>query len=324
LARVESACNTIVAQGLEADAVSVSGVDTAAKRVADAESAAEADVQRVRLESDIEVAELRRLVDRLRTDLQSQRERLNGGWESIDGPQAENGSEGDAAAETPELAASYRSQLLGLRDELQASRAECTDLARRLEGEKANHSRLIAAVRCVQQTNPSSSMIGSVVSAGPWVPVGGAILDSAREPLPGTEYEPSANSTDTACTDRLATGSVLAGKAPHPEQEDRALDFDPSQYARELLSEIEAVYDADKVSAMPFDKLVDRIAGNLRHAATIFARRVGFASGPGHDVFDQQLTAMLDEKGGSVFGRHLAIAAHDYDQQDKNLDVKVA
>ena len=78
------------------------------------------------------------------------------------------------------------------------------------------------------------------------------------------------------------------------------------------------------MSAMPFDELVDRITGNLRYAATVFARRVGFASGRGNDIFDQQLTAMLDAKGGSVFGRHLAIAAHDYEQRDKNVHVKVA
>src|SRR5439155_6950502 len=171
---------------LEANAVSVSVADTAAKRVADAESAAEAAVQRARLESDIEVAELRTLVDRLRTDLQSQRERLNRGCESTGDPQASNGADSEVAAETPDLVASYRLQLFGLREELQASRAECTDLARRLEIEKANHSRLVAALRCVQQTNPSSAMIGSVVSAGPWVPARGATLDAARESLPQT------------------------------------------------------------------------------------------------------------------------------------------
>ena len=38
----------------------------------------------------------------------------------------------------------------------------------------------------------------------------------------------------------------------------------------------------------------------------------------------EQLTAMLDVKEGSVFARHLAIAAYDYEQRDKNVDVKVA
>jgi hypothetical protein len=211
-----------------------------------------------------------------------------------------------------------------LREELQASRAECTDLAHRLDLEKANHARLIAAVRCVQQTKPSAT-IGSVVSAGPWLPGRGETPEAAESSLPATgDDDSSAIASDSGCSDRPVTASALMEKAPHPEQDDGALDFNPSEYVRELLNEIEAVYDADQASGMPFNELVDRLIGNLRYGAAVFARRIGFASSRDRNIFHQQLTAILDAKGGTVFGRHLAIAAYDYEQQNENTHAQVA
>ena len=161
-AHMESAFKAIVAQMLDAHAESVAIAERANKRAADIESAAQAAAQRARLESDIELGHSNDLVERLQTELQRLREQLH-----LDANRGEP-DHADAGTEMSEREAAHRSEVIALREELQASRAECTDLAHQIELEKAKHARLIAGVRSIQQTKPPAALIGFVNIPSAW------------------------------------------------------------------------------------------------------------------------------------------------------------
>jgi hypothetical protein len=256
LGHLESACSAIVAE-------STAAADTARQCVADVKSEADAAAQRARLEAQTEIADLRSMVDRLRVDLQTRRDRFQVTDEPLDRGGAEQ-STFDARLQPRSLSiAPYRSQLIALREELEASRTECLDLARQLEVEKAARSRTVASAA--------------------------EAVDPAHPP-----------SRDTSTIATASDAHAVTG----------GLDFDPSDYARQLLDNIETVYAADVASGLMPDDLVERLAGNLTYGAEVFARRVGPTAGPGTSAFDEQITNVLQTRGDVSFGRHLAVAAY--------------
>jgi hypothetical protein len=109
-----------------------------------------------------------------------------------------------------------------------------------------------------------------------------------------------------------------AAAPPQAGPGDSVLDAEAIEYARRLLDEIEAVYDADTNSGLSSDELIGRLSGNLKYGAAVFARRLGTASAEGGRLFDQQLTARHDEKGETRFGRHLRVATYEYRKQHDN------
>jgi len=333
-AHMESAFKAIVAQMLDAHAESVAFAERANKRAADIESAAQAAAQRARLESDIELGHSNDLVERLQTELQRLREQLH-----LD---ASSGEPDNAGAELPEREAAHRSEVIALREELQASRAECTELAHQIEIEKAKHARLIAGVRSIQQTKPPAALIGFVVSGDSAAPERIVVPETPREPAPSVVIETALASAKTietgaqpaampaaaavpqvvAVPQAVAVPQVVAAPqaavAPPAASAHSALDFDAIEYAHRLLDEIEAVYDADTNSGLSSDELIGRLSGNLKYGAAVFARRLGVAAAEGESLFDQQLTARHDEKGETRFGRHLRVATYEYRKQPGN------
>ena len=82
-------------------------------------------------------------------------------------------------------------------------------------------------------------------------------------------------------------------------------------YAMLLLDEIEYIYGADVTSGTANPELVQRLADNLRCAEAAYGRRVESLapSEEGVDLFEGRLNTLLDAKGATPFGRHLAAAA---------------
>jgi hypothetical protein len=112
----------------------------------------------------------------------------------------------------------------------------------------------------------------------------------------------------------------LTAAAASEAQNLAALHFEPPEYARQLLDDIEAVYAADVASGLVADDLVDRLVSNLTYGAEVFARRLEDASVPRTSVFEQQLINVLNTNGETSFGRRLAVAAHKCERQRKQLD----
>jgi hypothetical protein len=191
----------------------------------------------------------------------------------------------EAEAEALRARLEAQAEIADLRKELEASRMECADLARQLDVEKANRARLTADVQPIQRLTRLTGVTSAVEA-----------VDPAGPPLrdPSTIAAPS--------------------DAPHVNL---GLDFDPSDYARQLVDNIEAVYAADVASGLMPDELVARLAGNLTYGAEVFARRLGSAAGPGTRAFDEQVTIVLQTRGDAAFGRHLAVAAYGYERLRK-------
>lgn len=98
--------------------------------------------------------------------------------------------------------------------------------------------------------------------------------------------------------------------------------FDGAGYASQLLDHLESVYLADEAAGIPPSELVDRLVANLLYASEVFVRRGG--EGNAFQAFERQLTAALDAKGGTSFGRRLAVAAFELSQRRKNGRAHVA
>lgn len=81
-------------------------------------------------------------------------------------------------------------------------------------------------------------------------------------------------------------------------------------YAASLLDEVESMYMLDVGLGLHPAALVDRLTANLTYAQDACARRFASAGIPEADIFDERLTALLDLKATTPFGRHLAIASY--------------
>jgi len=149
LGDLETACRTIVGSVVRNQHESVTAAFDAARRIAEAESQAEAAIQRARLQADIDVMQLRRVVERLEAKLAARRTELE-----PPEPSADAGLRAPADAAVA-LLASYRAQMASMRDELDTARLERDELAAELEAEKAKRARLIAAIQLVRQPMPA-------------------------------------------------------------------------------------------------------------------------------------------------------------------------
>lgn len=77
-------------------------------------------------------------------------------------------------------------------------------------------------------------------------------------------------------------------------------------YANQLLSELENVYEGDVAAGQTGDKLRRRLEPNLEYARRMYAQRVEVSGVAGADVFEQQLAAFIRDRKKSPFARDLA------------------
>jgi hypothetical protein len=313
LGHLELVCSAIIAE-------SAAAADEAARRVMDAKSETEAAAQRARLDAQMEITELRSTVDRLKIDLQMQRERFQNSTARLDTGDVADAANAGAKSQPSELVASYRSQVLALRCELEASWTECSQLARQLEVEKANRARLIAAVQAMQHARPPEPARSGGCAASA-LPAYLEIDDPASEHVePAVEAAAVAPAEEAVQPAGTPAADMSATAASDAQTGIDAWCFDPAEYARQLLDDIEAVYAADVASGLMPGELVERLAGNLTYGADVFARRLGFVSMPAGSEFEEQLATTLVTKGATPFGRHLAVAAYECRQQRRDLD----
>jgi hypothetical protein len=310
LAEVETACNAIVGQMIETQAQSLAVAQQASQEIAEMQSAAEATLQRARLQNEIEVGELRKVVERLTRDLQQQK-------------RAQQERAQEIGHDAPERLASYQLQVQALRAELDAARAESAELARQVDVEKAKHARLMDAIRSVRQTQPASIGIGLAIGDVRRLPEAREMVEAPRD----QRHAASTTGATTAeerpsASERQDVSAAVPGKPSQPASGGSALDFDPAEYATRLIEQIQSLYDADTQAHMSFDELVNRLTGKLKYGAAAFARRVGNSAHS--QVFTDRLTAVLDEKADTVFGRHLAVAVYECERGETGEHAQVA
>ena len=97
-------------------------------------------------------------------------------------------------------------------------------------------------------------------------------------------------------------------------------------YAGLLLDELEYIYSADANAGKQSAELVEGLTGNLRCAQEAYARRLesAAASDAGSDLFEEKLSAILDAKGATAFGRHLSVAAAALSASRSTLDASTS
>lgn len=117
----------------------------AAEELAAVRAEAQSTIQRARLETQVEVTELRREVERLRHDLE--RPVAIGAEQDDDRPSGVPRTPADFLA--PGHPADAQRQIDLLQQALAISRSDCEDVHRRLEEEKQKHARLVEAVRSI-------------------------------------------------------------------------------------------------------------------------------------------------------------------------------
>lgn len=341
-AHMESAFKTIVAQMLDAHAEAVAIAERANKRVADVESAAQAAAQRARLESDIELGHSNDLVERLQDELQRLRDRLQ-----LDADRAQP----NAAAASAEIIAlreelqAARAECADLAHQIELEKAKharliagvrsiqqtkpATALIGFVVGGDSAASERVAAPE-VREPVPSP-VIDTAVAATKTIETAAyaaaashvtvapyAVAVPQPAVVPPAVVMPPAVAVPHAVAEPPSVVVAQPAAVPQTPAADSALDLEAIEYARRLLDEIEAVYEADTNSGLSADELVGRLSGNLKYGAAVFARRLEATSTDSGSVFDQQLTARHDEKGDTRFGRHLRVATYEYRKQHGN------
>src|SRR5262249_42232455 len=102
------------------------------------------------------------------------------------------------------------------------------------------------------------------------------------------------------------------------------LERELTEYVKQLFEQIQSIYTSDLKSTDDSAMVVDRLTANLRHAHSVFSRRLESTNAGESRVFEEQLALLLDAQSQTSFGRHLAIAAYNYspDQESPSGSVR--
>jgi hypothetical protein len=252
-------------------------------------------------------------VEELRVKLQAECEHANAAKEAH---QTEQSARARAEAAIDEaqtireqIVSSYDSRLQAMQAELGAMRTESIGLKQQLEVAASERARLIAALRTVQQAcasaQPGADIPETRVPMEKTADDGGPMHDFTRAAMQSRDdgtAPPAAPAVDRRL--KLVASSEVAPIAAPPHL---------VEYFNELFDQIEAMYRVDE-RAHASVEVVDLLSANLRCAREVFVQRASSAGCNGATLFDQKLSAKLDEVGATSLGRHLAIAAYEVTQ----------
>ena len=234
-----------------------------------------------------QLSEVLETIEQHRRDLQTLMVRVEAERSAKDAAEAKY-----LAAETAYLQSVSAStdRIRTLEQELEASRTAAGRLAIDLGSQRAEHDRVLGIL----------SSIRSALAPGD----------------PGLTGNPAAPPPRDAV---IADGTRPAGPDQQPPREESAALVSPqtidsrtpnalwSEYASQLLEQIESSYNYDVESGEPSSEVVDHLTEYLRIGRDLYLTR--FKEEPlAAQEFDRQLSAALDTKGAMPFGRHLGIA----------------
>ncbi len=223
---------------------------------------------------------------------------------------AEAANEAQAAA-LDQIVSEYEARVHGLQAELEAARAESFAAKQQLEEEAAERTRLIAALKTVHQAcalvEPQTDMDVARVPSRTTRDV------DADGNVPGASVQMRDDETLAPATSAAGRTLKLVGGS-HVAPVEAPLHL--LEYSGELFEQVETMYYVDRQS-YSWAEVVDRLAANLRYARDMFVQQ-GLAEGLEAEsaslLFEQRLSAKVDELGSTTLGRHLAIAAYELTQ----------
>ena len=212
--------------------------------------------------------------------------------------EAERSARGAAEAKSLAVETAYQQNLSAYTDrirtleqELEASRAAAGHLAIEIGSQRAEHDRVVGILSSIRSAlepghprvagDPVASLLRDGVTAD------AAIPESRDQAPPRDESIP-----------------VSAQTVDRPTPPGAALW---SEYARQLLDQIESSYNSDVESGERSADVVDHLTEYLRLGRDLYSTR--FKDEPeAAQEFDRQLSATLDAKAAMPFGRHLGFA----------------
>jgi hypothetical protein len=255
-----------------------------------------------------------RLIEELRRKLEVEREKTKAATDAYETAQKARVEEANEAQATRhQLVAAYELRLHTLQAELDASRAALIDLKQQYEVEAAGRARAIAALKTVQQT---CALVESQAQ-GPAGRVQDRLQPPAREDgaceiHEATTADPMRDVETLDGAGSAAPDGALELVAPDTVTPPPHL----AEYLRELFEQIKTTYIMD-LQTQAMVVVVDRLGANVRHARDLFMQRGSVENVVAADVlFDQALSAKLNEFGATSLGRHLAIVAYELAHAD--------
>lgn len=183
-----------------------------------------------------------------------------------------------------------------LRAELAGHKAELLVVRQQLEAAIAERSKLTATFRLVQRALALTTTEG---------------LPDMTDMAASTATSVEAMSPQRSAEHAAAAPIIEA--APKPDESAIVVINAPQEAiddVRRVLEQVEAMYLQDLESGRSGIEIADRLTASLRHArAMILARwSTGDLDAPG--LFEQHMGLLLDKHNGTLFGRHLSIAAY--------------
>jgi hypothetical protein len=211
----------------------------------------------------------------------------------------------DARTRYEQAIAERESDIRRQTTELDARRQECGTLSQQLEAAHARNDSLRGVLQAIY--GHVERAVVSVRSAAPDATGGAAGGDDSPDARAATAPLQPAAGFQAAI---LGAGGgpvahpVEAGSGAQPET---AL----ASYVASLLDTVEAGYRKDLESGLvPLD-IVQRLSSSLRQARDMAAQRADRSQPLEVSLFETAVMRLVDARGGTPFGRHLAIAAFE-------------
>jgi chromosome segregation ATPase len=265
------------------------------------------------LESETEVEELR-------AKLQAERDKTKAAMDAHDSARRAHAEMLNEYGIREQLVAAYELRLRDVDAQLDAMRAAFTSEKQQREREAADQAKLIAALKTVQQ---ACAVVESETNRrADWKPEErpDTTLRTQSQPSPRSHDDDVAAHSDAAVAAQIPDDETSVPTAPAArrslmlvsptEPPAVAVPSELLEYLRSLFEQIEATYVVD-VQAHAMADVLDLLCANVRCARNAFVQRASVDGVNGAEVFEQQLSAKLDEFGATPLGRHLSIAAYE-------------
>jgi hypothetical protein len=175
---------------------------------------------------------------------------------------------------------------------------EASRLRQQLDAAQRETTTLLAAVQAVQRAVAlTSNSAIAATEASPPIHTSSPVAEESHTPAVRKSIGRVPHVGNKASSSAIvAAAHARSGEQP-PANDAATRDIDA--YVTQLLTDIEAMYHADRSSERTPAAVIDRLTANLRYAREVLLRRVG-STPRGEILFKDQLRGMLDVYNDAV------------------------
>jgi len=204
----------------------------------------------------------------------------------------------EAQNKIQQMSAEFANRVRALEEELEQGRAERTRLAKDLELERTERRRALAVLDSIRSAMGGGIAVPRQALAAP------TEVQPAEAPAPVPPRVERVAASESARPLKLVSSEAT----PHNARW--------SEYATQLLDQVEASHQYDLESLERPSDVVAHLTECLRMARDLFLTR--FKDEPAAaGEFDSQMARLLDARGATTFARHLGIAWYAISQPER-------